>query len=57
VPYRLWGELTDHYEMKPAESRTVEALMRRAANEWLAIGGDDRARKKYFHRWEREIRR
>jgi len=56
--YLLWGDLTDHYEMR--RTRRLLRLKRSCgamANEWLAIGGDNRARKKYFRRWDREIRR
>ena len=49
--YRLWGSLTDMYELRPEERREAEALMRRAATEWLAVRDDDAARDKYFDRW------
>jgi hypothetical protein len=49
--YRLWGGLTDMYELRPEARRETEALMRRAATEWLAVRDDDAARDKYFDRW------
>lgn len=49
--YRLWGGLTDMYELRPEERREAEALMRRAATEWLAVKDDGAARDKYLDHW------
>ena len=49
--YQLWGCLTDMYELRPGERRETEALMRRAATEWLEVKDDDGARDKYLDHW------
>lgn len=35
--YLIFGELEDMHDLKPEARRRAEALMRRAANEWLAV--------------------
>ena len=52
--YRLWGELTDRYELRPEERGATEALMRHAASEWTAAQ-DDAARGRYLDRWLYEV--
>lgn len=49
--YRIWSELTDWYELKPAERRAALAAMQRAAVEWLAAKDDAGKRADYFDGW------
>jgi hypothetical protein len=53
--YLIWAGLTDHWELKPDERTEVEALMRRAATEWLAVAHDDAARDRYLDHWMFEV--
>ncbi len=48
----IWGALTDWVENRPDERREAELEMMRAANEWLALNGDNQEESKaYLDRW------
>jgi len=49
--YQVWAELTDRYELSPDERGETEAVMRRAARDWLAVKHDDAARDRYLDHW------
>ncbi|MFE7712130.1 hypothetical protein ACFU6I_41740 [Streptomyces sp. NPDC057486] len=51
----IWGELTDWFELRPAERDQAEAHMITAAREWLTIEGDQEAEAHYFDRWLHDI--
>ncbi|MFG2465036.1 hypothetical protein ACGFXB_06140 [Streptomyces canus] len=51
----IWGELTDWFELRPAQADQAEAHMVTAAREWLAIEGDQEAEAHYFDRWLYDI--
>ena len=53
--YQVWGELTDRYELRPEERAETDALMRRAANEWLSVESNAAARDEYLDRWQYDI--
>ena len=49
--YRLWGELTDRYELKPEKRFETQGVMRCAAGEWPATKDDPIARDRYLDHW------
>lgn len=49
--YWMWSELTDWYELKDDERPEAVAAMRRAADEWRAVGADSKGRDAYLDRW------
>jgi len=48
----IWGALTDWVENRPEERPEAEREMVRAAQEWFALSGESREkRKQYLDRW------
>lgn len=47
----IWGELTDWFELRPAETDQAETHMIAAAREWLTIEGDREGEAQYLDRW------
>ncbi|MFJ9831750.1 hypothetical protein ACIRU2_10175 [Streptomyces sp. NPDC101169] len=51
----IWGELTDWFELRPAETDQSKAHMITAAREWVAVEGGQEAEALYFDRWLHDI--
>ena len=47
----IWGALTDWVEQRPAEASQAEAVMARAAREWLSLPEAAGAQRTYFDHW------